>query len=75
LSVQEKVKGAAMGLHSLMGFGGGLIGPALFGYVLDITGGQTTQNAWLFAYIAIGLPSILYVIYNLTHLKEAKKLV
>jgi MFS family permease len=37
VSAKENIKGAAMGLHSLMGFGGGLLGPAIFGFVLDIS--------------------------------------
>ena len=64
ISAQENIKGAAMGLHSLMGFGGGLLGPAIFGFVLDISGSQTSQVAWIWAYAAVVVWGVLFVIYE-----------
>lgn len=64
ISAQENIKGAAMGLHSLMGFGGGLLGPAIFGFVLDISGSRTSQAAWIWAYVAIVMWGVLFVIYE-----------
>ena len=64
ISAQENIKGAAMGLHSLMGFGGGLLGPAIFGFVLDISGSRTSQAAWIWAYAAIVMWGVLFVIYE-----------
>lgn len=64
ISAQENIKGAAMGLHSLMGFGGGLLGPAIFGFVLDISGSRTSQFAWVCAYIAVVVWGVLFVIYE-----------
>ncbi len=64
MSAQENIKGAAMGLHSLMGFGGGLLGPAIFGFVLDISGSRTSQLAWVWAYIAVVMWGVLFVIYE-----------
>ena len=64
ISAQENIKGAAMGLHSLMGFGGGLLGPAIFGFVLDITGSRTSQVAWVWAYVAVVIWGVLFVIYE-----------
>jgi len=63
MSAQENIKGAAMGLHSLMGFGGGLLGPAIFGFVLDISGSRTSQLAWVWAYFAVVIWGVLFVIY------------
>ena len=34
-----ELRGAAMGLYSLIGFGGGMLGPVLFGVALDVAGG------------------------------------
>jgi MFS family permease len=48
------VRGAAMGLYSLAGFGGGMLGPIVFGAVLDAAGGGTRPAAWALAYAAIG---------------------
>lgn len=63
-SANEKIKGAAMGLHSLMGFGGGLLGPAIFGFVLDITGSQSDRTSWIWAYGSIVIWGVLFVIYE-----------
>jgi len=64
ISAQENIKGAAMGLHSLMGFGGGLLGPAIFGFVLDISGSRASQVAWVWAYVAVVIWGVLFVIYE-----------
>ena len=64
ISAQENIKGAAMGLHSLMGFGGGLLGPAIFGFVLDISGSRSSQVAWVWAYVAVVMWGVLFVIYE-----------
>ena len=49
-----QLRGAAMGLYSLVGFGGGLLGPVLFGAALDLAGGAGSRTAWVLAYAAIG---------------------
>src|SRR3954466_4499473 len=49
-----ELRGAAMGLYSLVGFGGGLLGPVVFGTALDIGGGAGASGAWIAAYAAIG---------------------
>lgn len=64
ISAQENIKGAAMGLHSLMGFGGGMLGPAIFGFVLDMMGSRASQAAWIWAYTAIVIWGVLFVIYE-----------
>jgi MFS family permease len=64
VSAQENIKGAAMGLHSLMGFGGGLLGPAIFGFVLDFTGSRRSQISWVWAYVAIVIWGVLFVLYE-----------
>lgn len=63
-SAQPNIKGAAMGLHSLMGFGGGLLGPAIFGFVLDLSGSQGSQSAWVWAYFSIVIWGVLFVLYE-----------
>jgi MFS family permease len=49
-----ELRGAAMGLYSLAGFAGGLLGPVVFGAALDIAGGAASPHAWISAYAAIG---------------------
>jgi hypothetical protein len=43
-----------MGLYSLVGFAGGLLGPVVFGSALDLAGGAASSRAWFAAYAAIG---------------------
>jgi MFS family permease len=64
ISAKENIKGAAMGLHSLMGFGGGLLGPAIFGFVLDLTGSRASQISWVWAYAAVVIWGVLFVLYG-----------
>ena len=47
-------RGAALGLYSIAGFGGGLLGPVVFGAALDAAGGAGNIAAWTIAYAAIG---------------------
>ena len=50
-----ELRGAAMGLYSLAGFGGGMLGPVLFGAALDAGGGAQSVSAWAIGYAAIGM--------------------
>jgi MFS family permease len=54
-----ELRGAAMGLYSLIGFGGGMLGPVIFGAALDAAGGAHTPLAWLAGYAAIGAGCLL----------------
>jgi MFS family permease len=49
-----ELRGAAMGLYSLIGFGGGMLGPVVFGAALDAAGGAASWTAWIVGYAAIG---------------------
>jgi MFS family permease len=49
-----QLRGSAMGLYSLAGFGGGMLGPIVFGAALDVAGGAMSRFAWVAAYAAIG---------------------
>ncbi len=53
-AVPGELRGAAMGLYSLAGFAGGLLGPVVFGTALDFAGGAGYAWAWIAAYAAIG---------------------
>ncbi len=54
-------KGAAMALHSLMGFGAGFLAPLAFGTVLDLGGGSGAVMAWGFSFMALGFWSLATV--------------
>ncbi len=49
-----QLRGSSMGIYSLAGFGGGMLGPVLFGAALDAAGGATKTLAWMVGYAAIG---------------------
>ena len=53
-TVPPELRGAALGLYSLVGFAGGMVGPSLFGVALDLGGGAASAAAWIWAYVAIG---------------------
>jgi MFS family permease len=54
-----ELRGAAMGLYSLIGFGGGMLGPVIFGLALDAAGGAGAPIAWAAGYAAIGAGCLL----------------
>jgi MFS family permease len=49
-----ELRGAAMGLYSLVGFAGGMLGPIVFGAALDAAGGAQSGIAWVAGYAAVG---------------------
>ena len=53
-TVPADLRGAALGLYSLAGFAGGMLGPSLFGLALDLAGGKESAAAWIWGYAAIG---------------------
>jgi MFS family permease len=53
----EGSRGAAMALHSFMGFGGGAVGPVAAGIVLDLSGGPQSVTGWAMAFLSMGLAS------------------
>ena len=53
-AVPAELRGVALGLYSLAGFTGGMLGPSLFGVALDLAGGKVDGVAWVWAYAAIG---------------------
>ena len=50
-----ELRGAAMGLYSLVGFAGGMLGPMVYGVALDAAGGAGSHGAWIAGYAAIGM--------------------
>lgn len=53
-AVPAELRGAALGLYSLAGFAGGMLGPSLFGLALDLAGGKESGAAWVWGYAAVG---------------------
>jgi MFS family permease len=55
-------QGAALAIYSLVGFGGGAIGPLLVGGVLDLGGGLAMPRAWYGGFAAMAAGSALAAI-------------
>jgi MFS family permease len=54
----ERIRGAAMAVHSMLGFGAGFIAPLVFGVVLDLAGGKLNPLAWGFAFASLGIGAV-----------------
>ncbi|TVR79862.1 MAG: MFS transporter [Rhodospirillales bacterium] len=52
-------QGATMAVHSLIGFGGGFVGPLVFGWSLDVTGGGVAIASWGAAFAVVGVIGLL----------------
>ena len=52
-------RGATLGVHALIGFAGGALGPLAVGLVLDISGSGTSLFYWGLAFASMGLVAFL----------------
>jgi len=55
----ERIRGATMAVHSMLGFGAGFVAPLVFGAVLDLAGGRTRPLAWGLAFTTLGAGAIV----------------
>jgi MFS family permease len=51
----ERIRGATMAVHSMLGFGAGFVAPLVFGAMLDLAGGNARPAAWGFAFASLGV--------------------
>jgi MFS family permease len=59
-TVKPERLGSALAVRSLLGFGAGAIAPLVFGWVLDLYGGQNASVAgWGWAFSALGVGGVL----------------
>ncbi|HMH17086.1 MAG TPA: MFS transporter [Burkholderiales bacterium] len=54
----ERIRGATMAVHSMLGFGAGFVAPLVFGAVLDLAGGNSKPLAWGFAFATLGAGAV-----------------
>ena len=59
LTAEKGRRGATLGVHALIGFGGGALGPLAVGMVLDVSGGGTTLVSWGLGFASMGLVAFL----------------
>ncbi|MBL8482672.1 MAG: MFS transporter [Rhodocyclaceae bacterium] len=57
------MRGAALALHSVLGFGAGFVAPLAFGALLDLAGGRGEAGAWWLAYGSLGVCGLLWVLW------------
>jgi len=62
MSVPAEIRGAAMAIHSTIGFGGAFMGPLAFGIALDLMGGRDTIASWGVAGIVSGAGLVVGVV-------------
>jgi len=55
----ERIRGATMAVHSMLGFGAGFVAPLVFGVVLDLAGGKENPRAWGLAFTTLGAGAIV----------------
>ena len=55
----ERIRGAAMAVHSMLGFGAGFVAPLAFGALLDFAGGNLNPLAWGLAFASLGAGAVL----------------
>lgn len=57
-AADPSARGTAMAVYSFFGFAGGLVGPVIFGALLDAGGGAAHVTAWLLAFGGIACISL-----------------
>src|SRR5262245_56443368 len=55
----ERIRGATMAMHSMLGFGAGFVAPLVFGVVLDLAGGKANPGAWGLAFVTLGAGAVV----------------
>ena len=60
-SAEPGYRGATMAIHAMLGFSGSMIGPLVFGVLLDINGGETLQG-WFMAYSHVAVVMLIAII-------------
>ncbi|MEX0805137.1 MAG: MFS transporter [Candidatus Binatia bacterium] len=58
-SAAPQQRGAAMAVHSFLGFGAAFVAPVVFGAVLDFAGGNRSVFAWGVAFASLGIGGAL----------------
>ncbi|MDP6566273.1 MAG: MFS transporter [Alphaproteobacteria bacterium] len=53
-SAEPARRGATLAVHSMLGYGGGFVGPMVMGWLLDLAGGMSQQAwGWAFLHVAV----------------------
>lgn len=55
----SRARGVTMAVHSMLGFGAGFVSPLVFGAVLDLAGGNSSDAAWGAAFMTLGAGAVI----------------
>ncbi len=58
MAAKPEQRGATMAVHSFVGFGGGFMGPLVFGAMLDLSGGDDVVASWGVAFALVALATL-----------------
>jgi len=67
-----ELRGATMAVYSLIGFSAAVLGPLIFGVVLDLAGGNHSLMAWGLAFASIGIFGALAPVARWAYLRRAR---
>ena len=59
---EDRYRGITLAAYALSGFIGGMVGPVVFGIVLDIAGGRDDATAWSWAFGSLLLGALIVVL-------------
>ena len=57
-SADPERRGATLAMHSMLGYGGGLLGPVIMGWLLDQSGGMSARG-WIIAFAHLSIIGLL----------------
>lgn len=60
-SADPSRRGATLAVHSMLGYGGGFVGPLIVGWALDLSGGMSSE-AWAIAFLVVAALALAGVI-------------
>lgn len=61
-AAEDRYRGVTLAAYALSGFIGGMVGPLVFGIVLDVAGGRDDPAAWSWAFGSLLLGTIVVVL-------------
>ncbi len=61
-AAEDRYRGITLAAYALSGFIGGMVGPVVFGFVLDVAGGRAEATAWSWAFGSLLLGTLVVVL-------------
>jgi MFS family permease len=61
-AAEDRYRGITLAVYALSGFLGGMVGPVVFGIVLDFSGGRDSGTAWSWAFGSLVIGTLVVVL-------------